>query len=96
MDKENTYPLVFVEWLDARGADKAWQYLDDFEPEGLCIIRTVGYLISTNPDNNYLTIAQNMSVEENKEDVQVSGFFYIPKIVVLKKHFIKIDYEIIK
>ena len=91
MDKENTYPLIFIEWQDARDANKEWQHLDDFEPEGLATIRTVGYLIP-NPDRDpsYLTTAQTISVAKDKKDTQICGIIYIPTATIVRKHFIKI------
>ena len=88
MDKENDYPLVFIEWQDARGVESDWIFLDDFEPLGTCITHTVGYLIP-NPDSSYLTIAQSISAEAEK-DRQICGIMYIPTSTILKKHFIKI------
>ena len=89
MDKENTYSLVWVEWFDARVGNEDWRYLDDFKHDGLCLIHTVGYII---PSSNkaYITIAQNISVKEDKKNMQISGVFYIPTIAIRKKHFIKI------
>jgi len=86
MDKENDYPLVLIEWLDARGVESDWIFLDQFKPLGLCHNYTVGYLIP-NPDSSYLIIAQNISAEK---DTQMCGIMYIPTVTILRKHFIKI------
>mgnify|MGYP001587159507 FL=1 len=72
---------VLIEWLDSKGINNQWEYLDEIEPllPSRCI--SVGFLIEETPE--YKTIAQSVSA------TQVLGRMTIPccsiqKVVELK------------
>ncbi len=43
--------LYLVEWEDARGVQPHWQKLDELVDDGICLIRSVGWLVRGDLDD---------------------------------------------
>ena len=40
-----TDKLVYIEWSDSRGATASWEHMEVLKENGICIVRSVGWLI---------------------------------------------------
>lgn len=74
-----TNEIIIVEWEDSRQSDPKWQWIDDFEPLGICICTTIGYLIKITADALY--ISQSIT-----DDGQMAGIITIPLCCIKTAH----------
>lgn len=67
--------LVLVEWHDSRGCSANWQRAKDVIHDGICKMRSVGWLLVDN--DKEICIVPHMGLEEDDDD-QVCGEMHIP------------------
>ena len=72
-----------IEWLDSRQPSSAWQFAEDFRPEGVARVRTLGFVLYENEEA--IAIAQSVAYDGFRQPVtQISGVMTIPRCCVLE------------
>ena len=72
--------IVLIDWIDSKGITDKWEHLDGLKPMTCCICRTIGFVLDETDD--YVTIAQSITLIENEEESQVLGRMSIPKVSI--------------
>ena len=67
-------PLVMIEWEDSAQPIPSWSYLASFEPPGIIMCASVGWLI--HDGDEIKALAPNMGAI-NESSVQISGLIQI-------------------
>lgn len=68
---------IVIEWVDSKGITSSWEDRDDLEPMGVCLCKTIGFIIESTDE--YVTVAQSVT------DDQVLGRMSIPTVSIKSK-----------
>ena len=71
--------IVYVEWLDSRGTDGAWEAVDESGPMPPSRCHSVGFVLEDH--KNYITLGMTKSAETG----QVMARLSIPKGIITKR-----------
>lgn len=83
-----TYPIALVTWADAHNGPAGWQTLDDYEDDGECLIKTVGYLVPADDPGgkkDHVTIWQTLTDGDGIHP------FHIPAAMVRTVQVVTVD-----
>ncbi|KKL26432.1 hypothetical protein LCGC14_2395360 [marine sediment metagenome] len=71
---------TLIEWIDSKGITDEWEFLERLKPITCCICRSIGFIVEETDD--YVTIAQSLTLTEIPENSQVLGRMSIPKVAI--------------
>lgn len=71
-----------IEWEDSAQPIPTWSYLSSFEPTGIILCASVGWLIRD--DDQMKALAPNMGAINDGRSLQVSGVIQIPTSCVVR------------
>ncbi len=71
--------LIYIEWQDARGASPEWREIDIAREDGMCICKSIGWVIREN--DKFIQLAPHFG----QDPEQVCGDMTIPKSAIIKK-----------
>lgn len=82
VSRANACPLVMIEWEDSAQPIPNWTYLASFEPPGIILCASVGWMIRH--DAELVALAPNMGAINDERSMQVSGVIQIPTRCVIQ------------
>jgi hypothetical protein len=75
--------VVYVKWIDSRGAGGAWTMMKHIDQHSASTCESMGWIIYE--DDMVLEIAPHRSDIDAGDEMQVCGEMVIPKVAILER-----------
>ena len=84
----NKVPMVRITWLDARDMETGWLPIKEIIDAPLAVCQEIGYMVVNNDDK--IVIMRSWCID--KDDNHGGGAIAIPRVLVRKIEYLKVDY----
>ena len=82
------WKMIFVEFVDSRQSNGAWQYIEDMDIQGAVPCQAVGWLV--HEDEDVTMLAQSIGdVKAGSAPEQMAGVLYIPTKAIIDMHWLE-------